>query len=44
MNWFEKIERYYNKGLYNDEDVKAFVQAGKITEIEYKQITKKEYQ
>ena len=32
MNWFEKIERYYNKVLYNDEDVKAFVQAGKITE------------
>ena len=43
MNWFEKIERYYNKGLYNDEDVKEFVQAGKITEAEYKQITNKDF-
>lgn len=43
MNCFEKIERYYNKGLYNDEDVKAFVQAGKITEAEYKQITNKDF-
>lgn len=43
MNWFEKTERYYQKGLYTNEDVKLLVQAGKITEAEYKEITKQEY-
>lgn len=43
MNWFEKIERYYKNGLYTNEQVKVFVQAGKITEIEYKEITGENY-
>ncbi len=43
MNWFEKIERYYKNGLYTNEQVKVFVQAGKITEIEYKEITSEDY-
>lgn len=43
MNWFEKINRYYENGLYANEQVKVFVQAGKITEIEYKEITSEDY-
>ena len=33
------IERYYNKGIYDKDDVKVFVRAGKITETEYLEIT-----
>lgn len=36
MNWFEKIQRYYNLGCYTDEQVYKFVTAGKISEAEYK--------
>ena len=35
MNWFEKIQRYYNLGCYTDEQVYKFVTAGKISEAEY---------
>lgn len=38
MNWFEKIQRYYNLGCYTDEQVYKFVVAGKITEEQYKEI------
>lgn len=37
------IERYYNKGIYDKDDVKVFVRAGKITEVEYEEITKESY-
>lgn len=43
MNWFEKIQRYYNERRYTDEQVRTFVKAGKITEEEFKIITGKEY-
>ena len=43
MNWFEKIERYYKNGLYTNEQVKIFVQTGKITEEQYKKITGEDY-
>ncbi|MGL5713677.1 MAG: XkdX family protein [Paraclostridium sp.] len=43
MDWFEKIERYYSKGIYTKEQVKVFVVAGKITEELYKEITGDEY-
>lgn len=39
MNWFEKVKRYYDRGIYNDEDVRIFVQTGKLTEEEYELIT-----
>lgn len=43
MNWFDKIKRYYNNGLYTNEQVKVFVVAGKITNEQYKEITGEEY-
>lgn len=43
MNWFEKIKRYYDKGLYTNEQVKVFVVGGKITEEQYKEITGEDY-
>lgn len=43
MNWFEKIERYYNNGRYTNKEVKKFVKLNKITEEEYKEITGEDY-
>ena len=43
MDWFEKVQRYYNKGYYNIEDVKVFVKAKKITKEQYKEITGVDY-
>ena len=43
MNWFEKVKRYYDKGMYTDEEVKVFVQTSKITKEEYTIITGKNY-
>lgn len=43
MNWFEKIKRYYDKGIYTNEDVEIFVQTGKITEEQFKLITLQKY-
>lgn len=43
MNWFEKVERYYKAGYYENEQVKVFVNANKITEVQYKQITNEDY-
>jgi|LSQX01.1.fsa_nt_gb hypothetical protein len=42
MNWVERIQYYYSKGLWNKERVKNVV--GKvITPEEYEQITGEEY-
>ncbi|WP_195264099.1 XkdX family protein [Clostridium sp. 1001275B_160808_H3] len=43
MNWFEKIKRYYDLKCYDDEDIKIFVQAKKINEEQYAEITGEEY-
>lgn len=43
MNWFEKIKRYYDKGMYTNDGVKVFVKGNKITEEQYKEITGEEY-
>ena len=43
MNWYEKVQRYYSKGYYTDNDMKIFVRGSKITEEEYKQITGLDY-
>ena len=37
------VKRYYDKGIYDKDDVKVFVRAGKITETEYEEITKESY-
>lgn len=43
MNWFEKIKRYYDLKCYDYEDLKIFVQAKKINEEQYAEITDEEY-
>ena len=39
---FERIRRYFEKGLYTAEMVHKFVDKGVITEEEYEQITRKD--
>lgn len=43
MNWFEKVERYYKLGYYDNTKVKVFVVGEKITEEQYKEITNEDY-
>lgn len=40
---FKIVKRYYDKGIYSKEDVAVFVQAGKITSDQYKEITGEDY-
>jgi len=40
---YKSVKRYYDKGIYSKEDVAKFVQAGKLTPEEYKEITGEEY-
>lgn len=41
--WFETINKYYKKNYYNDEQIKKFVKAGYIDELQYKNITGLKY-
>ena len=41
--WFDSVKRYYDMGLYTDEQMKMFVKANMITAEEYKEITNKAY-
>lgn len=43
MNWFDKVQRYYDGGYYTLDQVKVFVKAGKITKEQYKEITNEDY-
>ncbi|MEC2181997.1 XkdX family protein [Bacillus spizizenii] len=43
MEWFKCIQYCYSWKAYNDEDVAKYVELGKITDIQYKQITGKDY-
>ena len=43
MDWFEKVNRFYSRGYYTNEDVKVFVRYNKITPEQYKEITGEEY-
>lgn len=36
--WFETIKRYYEKGIYNDENLETFVSAGMITQEQANEI------
>ena len=40
---FAIAKRYYDKGIYSNEDIKVFVRAGKLNEAQYKEITKEDY-
>jgi uncharacterized XkdX family phage protein len=37
--YYKTVKRYYDKGLYTDEDVAVFVRTVKITKQEYTLIT-----
>lgn len=39
MDYYTIVKRYYNYGYYSNEDVKVFVNAGKITSEQYEEIT-----
>lgn len=41
--WFEAVKGFYDDKLYTKEDVKVFVVANMITQIEYKEITGEDY-
>lgn len=40
---FNVVKRYYEKCIYDKEDVAVFVRAGKITSEQYQEITGEEY-
>lgn len=40
---FEVIKNYYKKGLYTDENVKVYVEAGTLSKAQYEEITGKPY-
>lgn len=43
MNWLKICTDYYNAGYYNNDSLKVFVEKGKITQTEYKNISGIEY-
>lgn len=43
MDWYTIVKRHYDAGRYTKDDVKVFVQAGKITPEQYEQITGEAY-
>lgn len=40
---FRIVKRYYDRGIYNKDNVKVFVREGDITPEQYKEITGDEY-
>lgn len=42
--YYKTVKRYYDKGLYTDEDVAVFVRTSKITKEEYALITGEPYE
>lgn len=43
MNWYATIKRYYDKGFYTLNQMRIFVEARKITEEQYEEITGEKY-
>jgi uncharacterized XkdX family phage protein len=43
MDWYSVVKGYYDDGYYTKDNVKVFVEKGKITETEYEQITGEAY-
>lgn len=41
--YYKTVKRYYDKGLYTEDDVAVFVRTGKITKEEYEEITGEGY-
>ena len=42
--YYKVVKRYYDKGIYDNDDVAVFVRAGKITAEEYELITGEPYE
>ena len=40
---YKIIKRYHDRGIYTKENVAVFVESGKITAEQYKEITGEEY-
>jgi uncharacterized XkdX family phage protein len=43
LDWYTVVKRYYERGYYTNNEVKLFVQAGKITPEQYEEITGEPY-
>jgi uncharacterized XkdX family phage protein len=43
QRYYEICKRYYDQGIYTDDDLKKFVAKGKLTPEEYEEITGKKY-
>jgi uncharacterized XkdX family phage protein len=43
MDWYTIIKTYYDAGYYTVDQVKVFVQKGKITAAQFQEITGQEY-
>lgn len=43
LDYYAIAKRYYDKGYYDKDDVKIFVQANKITPEQYEEITGEPY-
>lgn len=44
INYYSLVKRYYERGYYTKDNVKVFVQAGKITTEQYEEITGELYE
>lgn len=43
MDWYKVVKTYYDAGYYTPEQVAVFVEKGKITAEQYKEITGLDY-
>ncbi len=43
IDWYAIVKRYYDRGYYSKDNVKVFVQAGKITPEQYQELTGEPY-
>ncbi len=41
---YKVVKRYYDKGLYDKDDVAKFIRAGKLTAADYETITGEPYE
>lgn len=41
--YYTICKRYYDQGIYSDDDLKRFVKSGKLTKDEYEKITGNPY-
>ena len=44
MDWYSRIKRFFDRGLWTIEQVREAVTYNKLTETEFKEITGEEYE